>query len=185
MDTRDRKSLPALSLLPLRWKEVPISNANTEGWTGPTSTLKHIYLSVKVSGHSQPVQVPLQRWCFAIPLSSLLAFSTNPRLVSNSLSENWLCASVLSSLAGHSHLRTESFQILPPPTLFVHGPEPTSHRCSVTGCGQPRTGPDSGWESRGAASLPRQVCFPKKEHAGRCKKLEQSAPKSMPFQGVL
>lgn len=88
----------------------------------------HLNTSIsKVTGH--PARVPSLRRCFAIPLRNLLAFSsraTSPGLVSNSLSENWPSVSLLSSLAGQSHNRTEPFQVLPPPTLSVHGPEPTA-----------------------------------------------------------
>lgn len=69
-----------------------IGHANREGGTDRTGTLK-IHLCAK----SQDTPA-LQHWCFVIPRSSLLAFSSTatggPGLISNSLSENWLCVSV-------------------------------------------------------------------------------------------
>lgn len=62
--------------------------ANKEGGTDSTRTLKHIC----VQSLRTPQPVPLQDWCFVIPMSSLLALSstaTSSGRLSNSLSENW------------------------------------------------------------------------------------------------
>lgn len=133
-------SIPPLNTppTPQRCKEVRICNTNKEGRVASTGTLKHIYLQSLRLPQASTQAAPV----FAIPMRSLLAFSskaTSPGLVSNSLSENWASVSLLSSLAGQSHMRTEPFQVLPHTVCAWPGAH--IHRCSVTGCGQQRTGP--------------------------------------------
>lgn len=154
MDTQKRKSLPALlRLLPpapphtaplqRRCKEVRINNANKKGGVGCTRTLKHIYQqSLRTPRASTQAALV---FCNSREVAPGIFFSGyQPRAgIKLSIIENWPSVSLSSSLAGPSHMRTEPFQVLPPPTLSVHGPEPTSHRCSVTGFRQSRTGPYS------------------------------------------
>lgn len=114
---RSRKCCrPSYTCRPLRWKEVLIHLVQLTRRVGLTArTLKHI--CVQSLRTAQPV--PLQYWCFVIPMSSLLAFSstaTSSGPLSNSPSENW---PVCFCLVFPSRAEPREDRVLPSP--------PTSH----------------------------------------------------------